>query len=157
MITTQRAELHELDPGQMAAIRQGLAAGVPGTEDYPPEGSLIGFRIRVERSERGEVAGPWWQIVRRSDGLAVGDINLHDVPDPEGEVVIGMSLVPSAQGRGLGTEVLRATCEWALAQPNISAVRAEIDEGNPASRRMAEKAGMRFVGMLGGDRQYVIP
>jgi RimJ/RimL family protein N-acetyltransferase len=118
---------------------------------------LTGLRIRVERLERGDVPGPWFQIVRRADGRAIGDFNFHDPPDADGEVVAGIDLVPSVRRRGVGTEVLRAGCLWALARPGVRSVRAEIDRGNVASRRMAEKAGMRFAGMRGDDQQFVMP
>jgi RimJ/RimL family protein N-acetyltransferase len=156
-IGTARAELRELDLKAMRAILRGEAGGAPPCADYPAAGSLTGLRIRIERSERGEEPGPWFQIVRRADGRAVGDFNFHDPPDADGEVVAGMDLVPSARGQGLGTEILHAACLWALARPGVRSVRGEIDRGNVASRRMAEKAGMRFTGMRGEDQQFVMP
>jgi GNAT superfamily N-acetyltransferase len=156
-IGTPRAELRELGLEEMRSILRGGAGGAPPCAGYPATGSLTGLRIRVERLERGDVPGPWFQVVRRADGCAIGDFNFHDPPDADGEVVAGIDLVPSVRGRGLGTEVLRAGCLWALARPDVRAVRAEIDRGNVASRRMAEKAGMRFDGMRGDDHQFVIP
>jgi RimJ/RimL family protein N-acetyltransferase len=156
-IETPRAELGELDLDAMRAILRGEAGGAPPCEDYPAAGSLTGLRIRVERLERGEQPGPWFQIVRRADGRAVGDFNFHDPPDADGEVVVGMDLAPGVRGQGLGTEILRAACLWALARPGVRSVRGEIDRGNVASRRMAEKAGMRFAGMRGDDQQFVMP
>jgi RimJ/RimL family protein N-acetyltransferase len=156
-IATPRAELRELQLDAMRSILRGETGGAPPCEDYPATGSLTGLRIRVERLERGEAPGPWFQIVGRADGRAVGDFNFHDPPDADGEVVAGIDLVPSVRGRGLGTEVLRAGCMWALGRPGVRSVRAEIDRGNAASRRMAEKAGMRFTGMRGEDQQFVLP
>jgi RimJ/RimL family protein N-acetyltransferase len=156
-IATPRAELRELQLDAMRSILRGETGGAPPCEDYPATGSLTGLRIRVERLERGEAPGPWFQIVRRADCRAVGDFNFHDPPDADGEVVAGIDLVPSVRGRGLGTEVLRAGCMWALGRPGVRSVRAEIDQGNAASRRMAEKAGMRFTGMRGEDQQFVLP
>jgi RimJ/RimL family protein N-acetyltransferase len=156
-IATPRVELRELGLDDMRSILRGEAGAAPPRGDYPPSGSLTGLRIRVERLERGEAAGPWFQIVLRADGRAVGDFNFHDPPDAAGEVVAGIDLVPGARGRGLGTEVLRAACLWALDRPGVRSVRAEIDRGNAASRRMAEKAGMRFTGMRGDDQQFLMP
>jgi RimJ/RimL family protein N-acetyltransferase len=141
----------------MRSILAGTAGAAPPCEDYPATGSVTGLRIRVERLERGEAPGPWFQVVRRADGRAVGDFNFHDPPNADGEVVAGIDLVPSVRGRGLGTEVLRAGCTWALGRPGVRSVRAEIDRQNAASRRMAEKAGMRFTGMRGGDLQFIMP
>jgi RimJ/RimL family protein N-acetyltransferase len=156
-IATPRVELRELTLDDMRSILRGEAGSAPPFGNYPAAGSLTGLRIRVERLERGEVPGPWFQIVLRADGRAAGDFNFHDPPDGNGEVVAGIDLVPSVRGRGLGTEVLRAGCLWALDRPGVRSVRAEIDRGNAASRRMAEKAGMRFTGMRGDDQQFVMP
>ena len=156
-IGAPRVELRELGLEAMRAILRGEAGGAPPCQDYPATGSLTGLRIRVERLERGEAPGPWFQIVRRADGRAVGDFNFHDPPDADGEVVAGIDLVPSVRGEGLGTEVLRAACLWALGRPDVRSVRGEIDRRNVASRRMAEKAGMRFTGMRGDDQQFVMP
>jgi RimJ/RimL family protein N-acetyltransferase len=103
------------------------------------------------------VTGPWFQIVRRVDGVAIGDLNFHDPANEVGEVVAGMELVPSAQGCGLGTEALAMACAWALAQPGVRSVRGDIRESNLASRRMAEKVGMRLVDVVGDECHYRIP
>lgn len=68
-----------------------------------------------------------------------------------------MELVPSAQGCGLGTEVLAIACAVALAQPAVRSVRGDIREDNLASRRMAENVGMRLVDVVGHGCHYRIP
>jgi hypothetical protein len=68
------------------------------------------MRIRLEKAARGSVLGPWFQIVRRADGVAIGDLTFHDPPNEVGEVVVGISLVPSSQGCGLGTEAFTLAC-----------------------------------------------
>ena len=68
-----------------------------------------------------------------------------------------MDLVPSAQGCGLGTEALAMACAWALAQPGVLSVRGDIRKDNLASRRMAEKVGMRLVDVVGHEWHYRIP
>ena len=156
-IESQRLMLRELTVDSMRAIVDGdAAAAAPASPDYPPAGSLVGLRIRLEAALR-RVIGPWFQIVRRVDGVAIGDLNFHDPPNEVGEVVAGMDLVPSAQGCGLGTEALAMACAWALAQPGVRSVRGDIRESNLASRRMAEKVGMRLVDVVGDECHYRIP
>ena len=157
-IESQRLMFRELTVDSMRAIVDGdAAAAAPASPDYPPAGSLVGLRIRLEKAALGCVTGPWFQIVRRVDGVAIGDLNFHDPPNEIGEVVAGMNLVPSSQGCGLGTEALATACAWALAQPGVRSVRGDIRESNLASRRMAEKVGMRLVGVAGGECHYRIP
>jgi RimJ/RimL family protein N-acetyltransferase len=157
-IESQRLILRELTLDSMRAIVGGdAAAAAPASPEYPPAGSLVGLRIRLEKAAQGGVMGWWFQIVRRADGVAIGDLNFHDAPNEVGEVVVGMNLVPSSQGCGLGTEALAMACAWALAQPRVRSVRGDIDDSNLASRRMAEKAGMRLVEVVGGERHYCLP
>jgi RimJ/RimL family protein N-acetyltransferase len=157
-IESQRLMLRELTVDSMRAIVDGdAAAAAPASPDYPPAGSLVGLRIQLEKATRGTAMGRWFQIVRLADGVAIGDLNFHDPPNEFGEVVAGMNLVPSSQGCGLGTEALAAACAWALAQPGVRSVHADIHEGNLASRRMAEKVGMRLVSIVGGECHYRIP
>jgi len=156
-ISTHRTTLHELSLEQIQAVLAGGAGGAPGTPEYPPAGSVTGLRIRVEKAGRGVPSGPWFQIVLRDTGQAIGDINLHDPPDRRGAVVVGIVLVESVHGQGLGTEVLAATCAWALSQPGTRAVCAEIHTENAASQRMAEKAGMRRTGRRGDEYRYRMP
>jgi len=157
-IESRRLVLRELTVESMRAIVYGdAAAAAPASPDYPPEGSLVGLRIRLEKAAQGRVMGRWFQIVRRADGVAIGDLNFHDPPNEAGEVVAGMNLVPSSQGCGLGTEALAMACAWALAQPGVRSVLGDIHEGNLASRRMAEKVGMRLVDVAGGECHYRIP
>jgi len=157
-IESQRLMLRELTVDTMRAIVDGDAsAAAPASPDYPPAGSLIGLRIRLEKAVLGHMSGPWFQIVRRVDGVAIGDLNFHDPPNDVGEVVAGMELVPSSQGCGLGTEGLAMACAWALAQPGVRSVRGDIHESNLASRRMAEKVGMRLVDAVGDECHYRLP
>jgi RimJ/RimL family protein N-acetyltransferase len=157
-IESQRLMLSELNVDQMEAIVDGdAAAAAPPSPEYPPAGSLVGLRSRLEKAALGRVTGPWFQIVRRVDGVAIGDLNFHDPPNEVGEVVAGMDLVPSSQGCGLGAEALATACAWALAQPGVWSVRGDIHESNLASRRMAEKVGMRLIGVVGGECHYRIP
>ena len=156
-IESQRLMLRELTVDLMRAIvGDDAAAAAPASPDYPPAGSLVGLHIRLEKAALGRAAGPWFQIVRRGDGVAIGDLNFHDPPNEVGEVVAGMELVPSAQGCGLGTEALAMACAWALAQPGVRSVRGDIREDNLASRRMAEKVGMRLVDVVGDECHYRI-
>jgi RimJ/RimL family protein N-acetyltransferase len=157
-IESQRLMLSELNVDQMEAIVDGdAAAAAPPSPEYPPAGSLVGLRMRLENTARGRLTGRWFQIVQRADGVAIGDLNFHDPPNEVGEVVVGMNLVPSSQGCGLGAEALATACAWALAQPGVRSVHGDIHERNLASRRMAEKVGMRLVGVVGDECHYGIP
>jgi RimJ/RimL family protein N-acetyltransferase len=60
--------------------------------------------------------GPFYAyvIIRRRDGLAVGDAGFFGPPGGDGEVEIGYALVPSARGSALAVEAVALLAGWAL-------------------------------------------
>lgn len=63
------------------------------------------------------------------------------------EVELGYAISPWARGRGLATETLRQLTHWAFAR-GMQRVTALISVDNPASSRVAVKAGYTFEGVL---------
>src|SRR3954468_11977059 len=76
----------------------------------------------------------------------------------EGEAELGYMVAPDARGRGVATAMLRALSEWAFAEAGVQRARLVIDVDNPASLRVAERAGyvregvMRSVNFKNGRR-----
>jgi RimJ/RimL family protein N-acetyltransferase len=81
--------------------------------------------------------------VRERDGAFAGCAGLQ--PLDTGEVEIVCALRPAVWGRGLATEAARAVLDQGFAL-GLGAVVAIAREGNTASRRVLEKAGLRPVG-----------
>ncbi len=122
--------------------------GTPGPDErwapgFPLEGTRDVARATLAAARVGAPLGPFggYAIVRRVDGVAVGDCGFHGPPDAEGLVEVGFALVPSARRAGLATEALRVLCAWALAQPVVSAVIARVDPGNAPSRAVLARTG----------------
>jgi len=82
-----------------------------------------------------------WTIISKKDRLMVGDFAFKGEPDQNGEVEIGYRTFIQFQNKGYMTEAVRAICRWALDQPGIINIKAEMDKVNPASKRVLEKAG----------------
>lgn len=68
---------------------------------------------------------------------------------------IGMWIAAEHAGRGLGTAVLRAMLAWGFTEWPWERLAWHCDARNVASRRVAEKAGMRLEGRLRGDKPEV--
>ena len=64
---------------------------------------------------------------------------------------IGMWIRADCAGRGLGTEVLRAMLDWGFDAWEWERLEWRCDTENVASRRVAEKVGMRLEGLLRND------
>jgi RimJ/RimL family protein N-acetyltransferase len=83
------------------------------------------------------------------DGLAVGGVGftLHsDVERVSAE--IGYWLGEKFWGRGIVTEALKATTEYAIRTQHLTRVYAVPYESNPASHRVLEKAGYLLEGRM---------
>lgn len=55
----------------------------------------------------------------------------------------GYWTAPHARGRGVTARALRRPADWALLELGLHEVVVEVEEGNPASKRLAERAGFR--------------
>lgn len=80
-------------------------------------------------------------LVAALDGQPIGELHLkwHEV----GQVELGWTFSPRAQGHGYATEAARACLGLAFQRFRFHRVVARIDEENGASIRVAEKLGMR--------------
>ncbi|MBV9830494.1 MAG: GNAT family N-acetyltransferase [Marmoricola sp.] len=74
--------------------------------------------------------------------VTAGEINREDR-----EVELGYAVAPHARGRGVATQTLRQLTQWAFDQGMVRVV-ALISTDNPASSRVAEKAGYTLEGVL---------
>ena len=132
--------------------------GRPWEEGFPPNE----LRASLQRVLDGGVGpgsfGPFyaWVVVRRSDGVAVGDAGFFGPPAADGEVEIGYALVPAARGCGLAGEAVELLAEWALAQPEIRALIARVDAHNAASLRLLDRLGFVADGRSGTYLRYVM-
>jgi ribosomal-protein-alanine N-acetyltransferase len=88
------------------------------------------------------------------DGEAVGAVGIElkeDVYRRSAE--IGYWLGEGLWGRGIVSEAVQATTEWAFAHFDLFRIYAHVFEWNPASARVLEKAGYTLEGRL---RQAVV-
>ena len=85
-------------------------------------------------------------IEERETGRFIGEAGFHDMrremtPSIEGTLEAGWALMPSAHGRGYGTEAMRALVDWAHYTFPGKRMTCIIDPDNAASARIAAKLG----------------
>jgi RimJ/RimL family protein N-acetyltransferase len=88
----------------------------------------------------------FWAAIEKSSGRFLGWF--HFRPDERaapGEVELGYRLRKSAWGQGYATEGSRALIDKGFAELGVERVVASTMVVNVASRRVMEKAGLRFV------------
>lgn len=85
------------------------------------------------------------------DGRVIGSCGLHRRAGPE-LLEIGYWIDSDHAGRGFATEVAVLLRDTALAQPGIDSVIIRHDRANPASGRVAAKAGFVFADERSADK-----
>jgi RimJ/RimL family protein N-acetyltransferase len=144
-LLSPRLRLRLLARAEVRALLDGhTPGGLAWAEGYPLDGGLVTAAMQHQLHADDITTGPFglFQIVRREDGLVVGDIGFHAPPDELGEVSVGFGVVPAQRRRGYATEALRTLLTWAIAQPEVRAVHADTDLVNLASQRVLAGAGM---------------
>jgi RimJ/RimL family protein N-acetyltransferase len=113
----------------------------PTPADFPEEWLALYEAGRLDGTREGFAAFG-------GDGRFLG-VALAFGIDREGhEVELGYIVAPGARGRGAGTAILRALTDWAFAELGALRIRLIIDPANPASLRVAERAGYVREGVL---------
>lgn len=120
-------------------------------------------RVRsVEETRKGlENAVTWWRergfgtwTVREKDtGKFVGRCGIQPLVDT-GEVELGYVLHRNFWGRGLATEAAAAAVRFAFATVGLGRLAAIAYPENAASRRVIEKAGLKFEGIRPNPYPY---
>jgi RimJ/RimL family protein N-acetyltransferase len=158
MLSSARVQLDPISPRQARAMLAGTPEPDLPWEEGFPLASVRGALERIVVAEgNGHALQPFFAyvIVRRSDGLAVGDAGFHG-PPADGEVELGYALVPAARGKGLAAEATGLLVQWARTQPAVRRIAARVDPSNEPSRRLLERLGFVRDGERGGLDRYVL-
>jgi len=92
-------------------------------------------------------------IERIADGQPIGTVGWRRVlvygPPPQSDAwQIGIELIPSARGQGLGVEAQRLVADYLFAATPLNRVEASTDIDNKPEQRALEKAGYQFEGVM---------
>ena len=111
------------------------------TRDYL---EYIGTRYRV-----GDFFD--WAITLKDSGKMIGTcgFTLFDYTNNSAE--LGYVLNPAFRGQGIAPEALRAVMKFGFDKLALNRAEVHFIEDNKASRRVAEKSGMTFEGVMRGS------
>ncbi len=88
----------------------------------------------------------FWAAIEKATGAFLGWFHFRALPDaPPNEIELGYRLHQSAWGNGYATEASRALIDKGFAESGVQRVVASTMAVNVASRRVMEKAGLRYV------------
>ena len=112
----------------------------------PPEGFAHGW---YESYERRRVAGEGEAFaIVGDDGEFLGLALAPAIDDEAAEAELGYIVAGHARGRGIASEALRQLTAWAFEERGIQRAHLLIDVDNPASSKVAERAGYRLEGVM---------
>jgi RimJ/RimL family protein N-acetyltransferase len=106
------------------------------------------FDARLARADDGEGSEPAAAFVVDLGGEAVGSASLFDFDLFAGHAEAGISLVPEARGRGVGTEAMRLLVEFGFVRRNLRRIHLQAIASNVGALRSYEKAGFVVEGRL---------
>ncbi|NJQ01877.1 GNAT family N-acetyltransferase [Streptomyces sp. PLAI1-29] len=150
-LETERLVLRRLTPAdeeQLVAldsdpeVMRFLGDGRPA----PPEtvrGESLPRMLRASATHDGRLG--YWAAEEGADGRFVGWFELRAADHAGREAELGYRLCRSVWGRGYATEGARALLRAAFTRLGVEHVFAETMAVNHRSRRVMEKAGLRYV------------
>ena len=145
----ERVVLRPLRRDEFGLLREALARANPW--DPPTAASERRLRRRIERS--GRLVDGWFDLAIEVDGRLVGDVGARRPSGalPPGVFEIGIDLYDEAdRGRGYGREAVRMLTDYLFATLGAGRVQASTSVSNTAMRRLLERLGYGYEGMLRG-------
>ena len=120
---------------------------LPVPEEYGPiEGRAWCTELAAERRDSG--AGDHYGVVRREDERLVGCLWTKRTDWMARTTEVSLAVAPDARGFGVAPEAVDALAIALLLEHDFERVELRVVPGNLASRRVAEKAGFTYEGLL---------
>ncbi|KPI32664.1 GCN5-related N-acetyltransferase [Actinobacteria bacterium OV320] len=102
-------------------------------------------RLVVDDTEQGNVR---FSVVELEGGTLVGTATLWGIDSHNRTAHIGLGLLPSARGKGYGTDVVAVLCHYGFVVRSLQRLQIETLSDNAAMLRSAERNGFVREGVL---------
>lgn len=89
-----------------------------------------------------------WAVTCRSDGMMIGTCGFTDFNFAANSAEVGYVINPDFWNKGIAPEALGAVLDFGFHSLGIHRIEARYIIGNDRSRRVMEKVGMKFEGIL---------
>lgn len=89
-----------------------------------------------------------FSVVELEGGTLIGVASLWDIDTHNRYAHVGISLLPSARGKGYGTDVVATLCQYAFVVRSLHRLQVETLADNDAMLRAAERNGFVREGVL---------
>jgi RimJ/RimL family protein N-acetyltransferase len=150
-VSTERLILRPLTSSDVQPVSTGSPRAANWSPGYPTGGDRVSAMMYGRALDSGTDPQPWgtYQLIRSTDGIAIGAVGFHSVPNDAGVVEIGFGVAPEVEGQGYASEALRALIRIA-ADNGAKAVVGGADPDNIASQKVQLNAGMTQLGEVNG-------
>lgn len=120
-----------------------IAADVDTWEERNPGRPVLPTREawQARLLEREAAPSGNMSFVIDADGEAVGTVGLFGIEEVARHAEVSIALIPSARGRGIGTEAIAQVLEFGFVRGNLRRVHLEVIASNAGAIRAYEKAG----------------
>lgn len=156
-LTAATKELLQAEADHLELARC-LQADVPGNWPTPLYGNdARQFFLTVVSNDSEAVGWTAWYILLPDElgkKTLIGGVGACGLPDDDGEIVIGYSLLDQFHGRGYATEALRGFLKWVTPHPRLRKVVADTFSHLTPSIRVLEKNGFVRCG-TGADEDSI--
>lgn len=139
-------------PGTLVDLRRVEPSDLPLLAEWTGDLEVNGEFERFEQTSLAEIERDFeadpderWYLILDKDGTPVGYV-AHGKAD--GGCWVGCIVVPGARGRGYATEALRLLTDYLFLHLDIERIQCEVHPENAASRRLVERVGFTFEGIL---------
>ncbi|MGW6709787.1 GNAT family N-acetyltransferase [Streptomyces sp. NPDC054956] len=102
-------------------------------------------RLVPDDKEQGHVP---FSVVELEGGTLIGSATLWGIDNHNRSAHIGLGLLPSARGKGYGTDVVAALCTYGFVVRGLRRMQIETLADNDAMLRAAERNGFVREGVL---------
>jgi RimJ/RimL family protein N-acetyltransferase len=94
----------------------------------------------------------WYAIwmIELKDGTHIGELCFKGL-STDGIAEIGYGISEEYRNIGYASEAVKAILEWAFSHSEVTAVEAETDTENTASKRVLKKCGFTLNGIIGEE------
>jgi RimJ/RimL family protein N-acetyltransferase len=145
-IETDRLVLRRLVPSDAAVMFEYRShPDVSRYQGWAPASAdeILAFIDSLQKAE--PAPGKWFQlgIALREPALLIGDCGVHLTAGDPRQAEIGITLMPSFQGRGLASEALRALLGHLFNQLKVHRAFGSVDPRNQASMALLARCGLR--------------
>lgn len=115
----------------------------------PPDLDLAAARAWCERNADWSAGShATLSALDAVSGRLLGTVSLHEIDPEQSTARIGYRVAPWARGSGVATDAVTAVTRWAFGALGLHRIELLHTAANPASCRVAEKAGYRLEGTL---------